>query len=300
MDRLSGMEAFVAVVEEGSFSAAARKLEISRAVVGKRVAALEKELGAQLLNRTTRHVSTTGAGTEFYERARSIVSEFAVANQELSRNQSEPAGIVKIGVPMSFGQTHLTPMLLDFMQQYPKIIVHLTLSDRFVDVLAEGYDLVLRIGEMEDSSLIMRRIASLDRILYASPDYIEKTGSPSSPTDLTHHRILHYGYERTGLIWQLRSETDTANVEVGASFCANNGEVLLAAAVADHGIALLPRFIADPELERGRLVRVLPEYAASSVDLVALWPSNRLLPTRVRRLIDFLIAQLTGSKASNI
>ena len=298
MDRLSGMEAFVAVVEEGGFSAAARKLNVSRAVIGKRVAALEKEMGAQLLIRTTRHVSTTGAGTEFYERARSIVSEFAVASQEVVRNQSEPEGIVKISVPMSFGQLHLTPVLLDFMRQHPKIVVHLTLSDRYVDVLAEGYDLVLRIGEIEDSSLIMRRIATLNRILCASSAYVEGAGMPSVPNDLVHHRILHYGYERTGQVWQLESENGTTSVEVGVSFCANNGDVLLAAAIADQGIALLPRFIANPALEDGRLVRVLPECEASSVELVALWPSNRLLPTRVRRLIDFVVDRLATSRGT--
>ena len=128
MDRLSGMEAFVAVVETGGFSNAAKKLGLSRAVVGKRVAALEKMMGAQLLNRTTRHVSTTGVGAEFYERCRTIVSEFAAASQELSRNQIEPEGIVKLSAPMSFGQIHLAPVLPDFMQQYPKIVVQLTLN----------------------------------------------------------------------------------------------------------------------------------------------------------------------------
>lgn len=300
MDRLSGMEAFVAVVEAGGFSAAAKKLGVSRAVVGKRVAALEKEMGAKLLNRTTRHVSTTGAGVEFYERARTIVSEFTVASQELTRNQIEPEGIVKLNTPMSFGQMHLTPVLLDFMRQYPKIVVHLTLSDRFVDVVAEGYDLVLRIGEIEDSSLIMRRIATLRRILCASPEYLSAAGRPESPNDLTSHRILHYGWERTGTHWHLAGPNETVSVEVMPSFCANNGEVLAAAAVGGQGIVLLPGFIAHPELQSGGLVRVLPEYEASSVELVALWPSNRLLATRVRRLIDFLVERYTGQEIWNV
>lgn len=296
MDRLAGMEAFVAVVETGGFSAAARNLGVSRAVVGKRVAALEKELGAQLLNRTTRHVSTTGPGTEFYERARSIVSEFVAAGQELTRNQIEPEGVVKLNAPMSFGQLHLTPVLMDFMRRYPKIVVHLTLSDRFVDVVAEGYDVVVRIGEIEDSSLIMRRIATLRRMLSASPDYLSDAGTPTSPDDLTSHRILHYGWERTGTHWHLVGPNETASVEVIPSFCANNGEVLAAAALDGHGIVLLPGFIADPELQSGRLVRVLPDYEASSVELVALWPSNRLLATRVRRLIDFLVERFADQE----
>ena len=291
MDRLSGMEAFVAVVEAGGFSAAAKKLGVSRAVVGKRVAALEKEMGAQLLHRTTRHVSTTGAGADFYERARLIVNEFAVAGQELTNNQIEPEGIVKLNAPMSFGQMHLTPIILEFMGQYPKIILQLTLSDRFVDVVAESYDLVLRIGEIEDSSLIMRRLATLRRILCASPNYLSEAGTPALPTELTSHRILHYGWNRTGTHWQLVSGDEMTRIEVIPSFCANNGEVLAAAAVAGQGIAILPDFIADPELASGRLVQVLPDFEASTVELVALWPSNRLLATRVRILIDYIVEQ---------
>jgi DNA-binding transcriptional LysR family regulator len=300
MDRLSGMEAFVAVVETGGFSSAAKKLGLSRAVIGKRVAALEKAMGAQLLNRTTRQVSVTGVGAEFYERCRTIVSEFADASQELARNQIEPAGLVKLNAPMSFGQMHLTPVLLDFMQQYPKIIVQLTLSDRFIDVVAEGYDLVLRIGEIEDSSLIMRRIAILRRILCASPGYLSEAGTPVSPNELASHRILHYGLDRAGTHWHLVGPDETTSVQVLPSFCANNGEVLAAAAVAGQGIVLLPGFIIDVELQSGRLVRVLPDYEASSVELVALWPSNRLLATRVRRLIDFLVERYADQEIWNV
>lgn len=294
MDRLAGMESFVAVAETGSFSAAAKRLGLSRAVVGKRVAALEKAMGAQLLNRTTRRVSITGPGAEFYERCRIIIEEFATAGHELARNQVDPEGIIKLNAPMSFGQLHLAPVLLDFMERYPKIVVHLVLTDQFVDVIAEGYDLVVRIGDLDDSSLISRQLAPVSRILCASPDYIQTSGMPQTPADLAGHRLLHYGWHRTGTRWDLLNSNGSTSVDVSVGYCVNNAEVLAAAAVAGRGITLLPTFVVGADLQIGRLVRVLPDYEATTVGLHAIWPPSRLQPTRVRRLIDFLVERFAG------
>lgn len=294
MDRLAGMGSFVAVAETGSFSAAAKRLGLSRAVVGKRVAALEKAMGAQLLNRTTRQVKITGPGAEFYERCRKIVDEFATAGHELARNQVEPEGIVKLNAPMSFGQLHLAPALLDFMERYPNIVIHLALTDRFVDVVAEGYDLVVRIGDLDDSSLISRHLAPVRRVLCASPDYVQTSGMPGSPADLAGHRVLHYGWHRTGTRWDLVNSNGSTSLNVSVGYCANNGEVLAAAAVAGRGITLLPTFIVGADLQLGRLVRILPDYEATTVGLHALWPPSRLQPTRVRKLIDFLVERFAG------
>lgn len=294
MDRLAGMESFVAVAETGSFSAAAKRLGVSRAVVGKRVAALEKTMGAQLLHRTTRRVSITGPGSEFYERCRMIIDEYALAGDELARNQIEPQGIVKLNAPMSFGQLHLAPAILDFMERHSDILVHLTLTDRFVDVVAEGYDLVVRIGELEDSSLIARRLAPVRRVVCASPTYLAKHGTPQTPADLAGHRILHYGLHRTGTRWDLIGANGNTSVEVSVDYCVNNGEILAAAAVAGRGITLLPTFIVGADMQLGRLVRILPEHEATTVGLHAVWPPNRLQPTRVRFLIDLLIERFAG------
>ncbi|WP_179188158.1 LysR family transcriptional regulator [Kiloniella majae] len=294
MSRLSGMEAFIAVTETGSFSAAGKRLGIARAVVSKRVSALESTMGARLLNRTTRRVSITGPGTEFYERCRVIIEEFYVARDELAKNQIEPEGHIKLSVPMSFGQLHLAPALLDFMEFYPKIVVNMILTDRFVDVIAEGYDLVVRVGNLEDSSLISRHLAPVKRILCASPNYLELMGSPDKPEDLTHHRILHYGWHQTGTRWDLQGKNDKKSIEVEVNFSANNGEVLAAAAKAGRGVALIPNFVIADELKEGKLVRVLPDYEATSIGLHALWPASKLQPTRVRILIDFLINRFSG------
>ena len=198
MDKMAGMEAFVGVVEAGSFSAAARKLGLSRALVGKRVAALENEMGAQLLNRTTRQVSVTGPGVEFYEYCRRIIDEFETARNDLTNNQTSPQGLIKLNAPMSFGQLCLTPALLEFKDQYPNIAIHLSLADRYVDVIAEGFDLVLRIGRLQDSSLMSRRLSPIRHIVCAAPGYVQKFGMPESPADLSKHKVLLYGLSQSG------------------------------------------------------------------------------------------------------
>lgn len=294
MDTMAGMKAFVGVVEAGSFSAAARTLGLSRALVGKRVAALENELGAQLLNRTTRQVSVTGPGAEFYEYCRRIIDEFETARNELTNNQASPQGLIKLNAPMSFGQLCIAPALLEFKDRYPEIAIQLSLNDHYVDVVAEGFDLVLRIGDLEDSSLISRHLSPIRHIVCASPDYIKKFGMPASPQDLSQHKLLLYGLSRTGTRWNLTGPDGPVSVEVHADFCANNGEVLAIAAIAGHGVTMLPTFIAGADLEASRLTRVLTEYQAPTLDLYALWPSSRLQPARVRKLIDFLVGHFVG------
>lgn len=289
MDRLAGMESFVAIVETGSFSTAAKRLGLTRAVVSKRVAALEGELGTQLLHRTTRQVCVTGTGAEFYEHARAIVTAFAFARQQISLSQAEPEGLIKLNAPMSFSQLHLAPALPEFMRRYPRIAVQLTMTDRFVDVIAEGYDLVIRISSMDDSSLVGRRLASVGRVLCASPDYLEANGTPATPQDLKDHRILHYGWQQPSAKWQLFRGEEPVTVEMPVSFCANNGDVLTSAAVEGGGIIVMPLFIVAELLRAGKLVRVLPEYRASTLSLHVLWPTNRRMPSRVRQFIDFLV-----------
>ena len=294
MDKMAGMQAFAGVVEAGSFSAAARKLGLSRALVGKRIAALESELGAQLLNRTTRQVSVTGPGAEFYEYCRRIIDEFELARSKLTNNQNSPSGLIKLNAPMSFGQLCLAPALLDFKEQNPDIAIHLSLTDHYVDVVAEGFDLVLRIGDLEDSSLISRRLSPIRHVVCASPGYVQENGMPQAPQDLSGHKLLLYGLSRSGSRWNLTGPGGPASFKVRGDFCANNGEILAAAAIAGHGITMLPAFIAGPGLKDGRLVPILPGYEAMTTGLYALWPSSRLQPARVRTLIDFLVDQLTG------
>mgnify|MGYP001282498067 CR=1 FL=1 len=288
MDRLAGMEAFVAIVDAGGFQAAARQLGVSRALLSKRLAALERSLGVQLLRRTTRRLSVTGPGAEFHERCRRILAEFREAAAELARQQDEPRGTLRINAPMSFGQLHLAPALFDFMREHPGISIQLTLTDRFVDVVEEGYDLVVRIGPLRDSSLIARRLGPVRRVLCAAPDYLARAGTPSRPDELPAHRLLQYGWLATGLRWHLTGPDGESALDVAGAFCANNGDVLKTAARAGLGIALLPTFLCASELARGELVRVLPQHEAAPIWLHALWPASRLMPSRLRRFIDFL------------
>lgn len=289
MDRLAGMEAFVAVVDAGGFQAAAHRLGISRALVGKRVALLERQLGVQLLNRTTRHVAVTGPGMEFYESCRRILQEFQRVSGELANLQQQAQGTLRINAPMSFGQLQLAPALIDFQRLHPGIALHVTLTDRFVGVIEEGYDVVVRIGALVDSSLTVRQLCPVRRVLSAAPAYLAQAGTPGCVRELPHHRLLHYGLLATGVRWHLQGPDGETAVEVPEMLCVNNAEVLKAAAIAGGGITLLPTFVCGPELRSGALVRVLPEHEARPISLHALWPASRLQPARLRTFVDFLV-----------
>ena len=291
MDRIAGMEAFVAVVEAGGFQAAARQLGISRALVSKRLSALERTLGIQLLHRTTRRLSVTGPGSAFYESCQRILGEFRHATGELTQLQLQPRGTLKVNAPMSFGQLHLAPTLIEFQRLHPGIAIQLTLTDRFVDVVDEGYDLVLRIGALSGSSLIARRLCSVKRVLSAAPAYLALAGIPARAEELVTHRLLHYGWLATGARWHLVGPDGRTVVDVPETLCVNNGDVLKAAALAGAGITLLPTFLCAPELRTGALVRVLPEQEARPIALHAIWPASRLIPARLRTFIDFLVGR---------
>ncbi|MGD9512093.1 MAG: LysR family transcriptional regulator [Geminicoccaceae bacterium] len=296
MDRIAGMEAFAAVVETGGFQSAARQLGVSRALISKRVAGLEQAMGVQLLRRTTRKLSVTGPGEDFYERCRRILAEFHEAAGELAVLQQEPSGVLKVNGPMSFGQLHLAAAMVEFMCDHPKIRMQLALTDRFVDVVEEGYDVVLRIGAMRDSSLIARRLCPIRRVLCASPEYLRAAGVPETPAEVGRHRLLQYGWPTVGQRWQLVGPDGESALDVTATFCVNNGDVLKAAARAGLGIALLPTFLCGDELRSGALARVLPHHEGRPIALHALWPESRLMPSRLRRFIDFLAERFGEGK----
>jgi DNA-binding transcriptional LysR family regulator len=284
------VESFVAVVDAGSFSGAASKLALSRALVSKRIATLEQDLGTRLLNRTTRRLSVTGTGADFYEHGVRILSELEAARAKLQSQQSEPSGLLKVNGPMSFGTMHLATAVVQFMRMYPRLRVQLALTDRFVDLVDEGHDVAIRIGALADSSLTARRLAPARRIVCASPAYLDAEGTPTHPRDLSSHRCLHYGYLATGTRWHLAGAGGDHMVPVEPYFCVNNGEALLQAAVEGLGIALLPTFICGPQLRAGHLVRVLQDFEPPEIAINAIWPTSHLLTTKVRLFVDFLIA----------
>ncbi len=289
MDKLASLTAFTKVVEHGGFAAAARALGQSRAQVNRSVIRLEESLGVHLLNRTTRSVAATPAGQAFYERARSILLDLAEAEAAIQDDPDEPRGELKINAPMSFGTLHLAPALCDFMVRYPKLRIELVLNDRFVDPVAEGFDMTVRIAEpAEAPSLIDHHIVEVRRVICAAPDLLKRVGTPMTPKDLMARPCLHYGNLPSGTLWRLRGPDGSADIRVQGSFCSNNGEVLREAAVRGLGFALLPTFVAGTDLRAGRLVSVLPEYCAPDIVLTLLYPPNRHLSARIRLLVEFI------------
>ncbi|MGF1538430.1 MAG: LysR family transcriptional regulator [Elainellaceae cyanobacterium] len=289
MDKLEAIRAFTRVVEAGSFAAAARKMDQSRSSVNKLVIQLEDQLGAQLLQRTTRKVTVTATGLAFYERCLRILADLEEAELAVMQTQGEPQGDLRINAPMSFGQLHIGPAIADFMAQYPQLRVQLTLEDRFVDPIAEGFDVVVRIAAIPDATnLIIKAIAPVPRQLCAAPAYLERHGTPQTPEDLRQHRCLHYGYLATGQTWTLYGPDGAHRIPIRSIFCSNNGEVLHRAALKGLGIVLLPTFILQPDLQAGHLRPILTDYRLPQTVLSVVYPPNRHLSTKVQLLRDFL------------
>ncbi len=291
MDKIEAMQAFARVVALGSYAEAARSLGLTRSAVSKGVMELERILGARLLDRTTRKVSPTEAGRGYYERSVDILASIEEAELQVSRLHDEPRGVLRINAPMSFGALHLGRAVADFMSAYPDLKVELTLNDRFVDPIEEGVDVTVRIAVLEDSSLIARKLAPARRVLVASPGYLERHGEPRAPADLVSHRCLGYGHTTTLQRWVLTREEERLSVPIASCLCSNNGDVLRTAAVAGHGITMLPTFLVGPDIRAGRLAVVMPDFPPTGLGIYALYAPNRYLAAKTRVLVDFLAAR---------
>ncbi len=294
MDKLDSLRAFVKVVELGSFSEAGRQLRLSRSAISKYVGELEESLGVQLLNRTTRHASPTESGQTYFERAMTILADIDAADQAVAQAQSSPRGLLRVNAPMSFGTLQLGPAVADFMAECPELQIQLVLSDDQVDPMQGGFDVTLRIADLESSSLIARKIVAIDRAVCASPDYLKENSAPKLPEDLRKHALLTYGFLLTGNQWKLTGKDGDHWIQPSWTLCVNNAEVLCDAAVKGRGIALLPTFIAGNALRDGRLQRVLKPYKAPPLTLYAIYPPTRHLAVKVRLFIDFLVARFAG------
>jgi DNA-binding transcriptional LysR family regulator len=289
MDKLNSLRAFVKVVELGSFSEAGRQLRLSRSAVSKYVSDLEQDLGVQLLNRTTRHASPNENGHAYFERALGILAELDAADHAVAQLQATPRGLLRINAPMSFGTLQLGPALADFMALYPELKIQLVLSDEQVDPVQGGYDVTLRIADLESSSLIARKIMAIDRVICASPSYLHQRGVPEHPGDLRSHALLTYGFLLTGNQWKLTGKDCEHWIQPEWTLCVNNAEVLCDAAIRGRGVALIPTFIAGYALERGALKPLLQDYHAPPLALYAIYPPTRHLSVKVRLFIDFLV-----------
>jgi DNA-binding transcriptional LysR family regulator len=293
MDRFAGMSVFVKVVEGSSFAAAARQLRMSPAMVSKHVQTIEERLGVRLLNRTTRRVSPTEVGQSYYERCLRILSELAEAERAAADSNTTPRGLLKISAPFTFGIAHVAPAIAAYLAAHPDVSIALSLRDRFVDLLDEGFDLAIRIGQLPDSSLIARRLIAIQTILCASPTYLRQHGTPHRPRDLATHNCLVYASSASRGEWRFLDRHGTAETEqVSGRFTADNGDALRILALEGEGIVRVPIYIVDADLAAGRLVRVLADYEAAATPVSAVYPHSRFLSAKVRSFVDFLAAHL--------
>ena len=294
MDRFDSMRVFAKVVESSSFAGAAARLGISASMVTLHVKELEERLGVRLLNRTTRKVSLTETGRAYYERCTRLLADLEETEQAVSDMHAAPRGELRVNATPAFGILQLTPAIADFTNRFPAISVELMLSERMVDLIEEGFDLAVRVGELPDSSLIARQLAPCRMVVCGAPSYFEKHGKPRTPADLTAHNCLTV--TGTGLsyyrAWQLTAADGTAvNVLPTGNLRTNSGAVLIVAAFAGHGLVYLPTYLVGDALQSGRLAAVLDVYMGPPLPLRALYPHNRYLSAKVRAFVDFLAAR---------
>ena len=296
MDRLSEMEAFVQVVDHGGFTEAARQMGVSKSSVSKHVASLEARLDVRLLNRTTRRVSPTELGLAYYDRAQVVLREAGEADNMVAAMQAAPRGSLRISVPVSFGLRHIAPAVVEFLGRFPEVDANMDFEDRFVDLVGEGFDLAIRVGTLADSSLKARRLATVRRLMVASPGYLAEMGTPASIDDLNRHRLLYYSHLAGSNFWRLRSPSgEERQIRVGGRMTANNGAALMQAAEAGLGIAMVPSFMFGDALRTGRLAEVLPGLAPDLLGVHALYPENRFPQPKLRAFIDFLVERFRNT-----
>ncbi len=296
MQRFGAIPVFVAVVENGGFSAAARTLRISKSAVSKRINQLEKHLGVRLLHRTTRKLSLTEAGERYFEHATQALTAAGQAEDAVTELQGEPQGNLKISSPMSFGRLHVAPLIPKLLRRYPKLQIDLVMDDRKVDLVAAGFDVAIRSGRLPDSTLVARKLAPLRQVLCASPDYIDRYGLPGTPAELTGRNCVLFSYSSDANEWTLNGEDGPEIVLVSGSYRVNNSEALLEALREGVGIGRLPTFVAGPDLKTGRLVTLFESYRIPDQTFYAVFPEREYLPAKVRAFLDFAIEYFGGDQ----
>lgn len=292
MESLNGFVVFVQVAEMRSFVAAGRNLGVSASAVGKSIARLEDKLGVRLFHRSTRSITLTAEGHLLLERSRRILAEIEAAQQELTQAAEHPVGRLRLSLPL-VGSLVL-PVLGDFMRQYPQIQLDLEFTDRMVDVIAEGYDAVLRIGPPADSRLSARKLGHFRTVVVASPEYLARCGEPQIPADLTHHACLQYRFPSSGKLerWVMRGNEAENELALPATMVCNNIETRVCFALRGLGIAWLPDFAIREALEEGALREVLADYASHTGVVHLLWPASKHPSPKLRVLIDFLSTRI--------
>lgn len=292
MEDLERMAIFAHVVEEKSFSAAARRLNLSKSLVSKHIMQLEKSIGSRLLNRTTRALSLTEAGSIFYEHCARIIEELEEAKLAVSRIQSEPRGILRVSAPVAFGRLHIASALPEFLAAHPDLKIDMVTTDRFVDLAEEGYDVVVRIAGDPPPNVVARKLAPVNRRICATPEYFARHGLPQMPQDLERHNCLTYTYFNPQDPWRLRGPDGDISVRASGDLRVNDDDALSEAVLGGLGIALLPTFIIGKALQTGRLRSVLSDYVPLERHIYAIYLPNRHLSAKVRAFIDYFLERI--------
>lgn len=288
MDKLKCMKAFIAVVEANGFSNAARRGNSSKALLSKYVGQLEDRLSIRLLQRTTRHVSLTEVGRAYYEQCRPLLEQLDELDANVDDIHLEPSGELRITAPVSFSELHLMHWVSVFTDQYPRIRIRLSLTDRMIDLVEEGFDIALRIGHLPDSSLIARRMGTVRLIAYASQGYLDQYGMPEQPEELLQHRCIIDSNYRDGTSWLFERKGQTSKIFVKGSCYVNSPTAVMALVKANNGIAVGPDFVVSGDIETGELVPVLPDYQLEASGLYAIYPHRQYLPTKIKLFIELL------------
>lgn len=294
MDKLGAMRAFARVAESGSFSSAARLLGRSKAVVSKQIASLEAALGVQLLARTTRQVRLTEVGRSYFERCVQVLAELDDLESNVQQSQSSPRGVLRVTGPQTFAELHLSDAVREFLLRYPELKMELVLTDRIVDLVDDGFDVAIRVGQLEDSSLLARRLTASSVVTCAAPAYLARRGVPRSPEQLSNHDLVLDSNVRQPGTWRFRRGTRTVNVRVSGRLQVNSAVMVRHLLVGGAGIGLCPEFVVRDDLEAGRLVPLLAQFSGYDLGVYAVYPHTRHVPSRVRVFVDFLADYLGG------
>ncbi len=295
MDQLGAMRAFVRVVQTGSFSAVGRELNTTQATISKKVAALEAKLGVKLLTRSSRDISLTQAGADYYEQTVVVLAELDEVEARVRSQVATPQGTLRVTAPAPFGRLVLAPIIGEFLERYPDIKLDMTLGDRHVDLIAEGVDVAIRARKLEDSSLIARHLFDNPMLLVASPEYVKLHGEPREPADLKRHNCIVYSLLRTGNYWHFTHQGKETSVPVTGTFQSDSGDTNLEVALSRLGITALPIWMVNEHLQSGRLVQLLSDYQADQIPFNAIYPQNRYVPLKVRCFVDFIKDKLAES-----
>jgi DNA-binding transcriptional LysR family regulator len=290
MDKLRSMEVFVAAVDSGSFTAAAERFGISAVMVGKHVRELEQRLGAALLTRTTRRQSLTEIGRQYAEQCRAILAQIDAAERGAELLHEAPRGVLKVSCAVSFGMEWLAPMIADYLAQYPEVSIDLNLNDRMIDMVEEGFDVAVRIGPLEDSSLVARPLGPYGVVICGSPDYLARRGVPQVPADLAQHECLEFSGWVPQARWRLKGEKDARNAPL-SRLRANNSYALKQAALAGFGLVMQAEVILAQDIAAGRLVRVLDDYLPVPRPMHLLYPRSRQPTPKLSSFIDFMLSR---------